>query len=221
MCGKIERAALEMENDDETMDSFAYGVLGSSRPALGIIIARSLLPIVRQRDAVHLSTHPQARDRLELSPDDAFSDIMDERFARTADASGVDAEEFRLANQKLQEKGREVRELKESLARLRREIDRRETKTKSKEASPAPAPAVTDPRTTQELREKVALLKATLKERHQQRADLRRELEKVQTDLETLRQTASASRTPPASRPPPRPTTTANLPRSTATSPCA
>ncbi len=186
------RKALETDDTEELL-GFVYGVTISKYRALGILFYRGAFPLVTPKKAAQgFEQLLQARDRLNLPPDDPFSDIIDKRFADDAPDASKDAAELRKAQRSLDAKAQEVRQLKESLERLEKEIARRE-----KPAAPAAptAPATpADDRALKELREKVEGLKSALKERHNERNMLRRELQKAHTDLEALRQKAA----PPA-----------------------
>ena len=175
-------AALEPE-------TLADGLLASPFRALGILVARGMIPITAKKEAVFLLDQIlAARVKLNLSLDDPYSDLLDKRFADEEVAGGKATEALRLAQQKLEAKAREVREMKQALEQLRGEIERREKNPPAPVQPIQPAPAApVDENTLHELRAKVGALKADLKERHHERAALRRELEKTHTDLETLR----------------------------------
>jgi hypothetical protein len=190
---ELSRQALQTE-DSQALEEFAYGVLqlDKSRP-LGIFISRSMLPVLREKEASFLFDQIlEARDKLNLSPEDPFGDVMDQRFASHEDDGKKDSAELRKAQQNLNTKAQEVKHLKESLAQLQKEIARREDK-RSATAQPAQisAPMAADEAALKEMRRKVEALKSALKERHHERNDLRRDLHKAQTDLETLRQNAA------------------------------
>ncbi|HET6406659.1 MAG TPA: hypothetical protein VFG14_02170, partial [Chthoniobacteraceae bacterium] len=107
------------------------------------------------------------------------------------------------ALERLDAKASEVRRLNETLNALRQDIDQRE------KASPAAATGATaktndtssttggasqaDVQILADLRQKVALLKSDLKERHAERSKLRHDLEKAHADLETLRKVEQPS----------------------------
>ena len=171
---------------------FAYGVTISKYRALGIYLYRSAFPLSPQeRLTPCFGQLLEARDRLNLPPDDPFSDYIDERLADDKD-DGKDAAILRQAQRSLEAKAQEVNELKESLAQLQNEITRREQK---RAVVPQPAivaaPVAAEDPALKELRRKVGELKSALNERHHERNDLRRELQKAHTDLETLRQSAT------------------------------
>jgi len=183
------RKALQTEDTQELL-GLAYGVTFSRFPALGILIYRGVFPLVTpDQAACSFEQLLLARDRLNLPPDDPFSDLIDRRLAEHKDEA-KDAAAMREAQLKLNAKVQEVQQLKESLARLQQEIIRRET-TPTTPTAPlpvaAPAPPADEP-ALRELRGKVETLRDALKERHNERNELRRELQKAQADLETIRQ---------------------------------
>ena len=173
---------------------FAYGVTISKYRALGIYLYRSAFPLTPpERLTPCFGQLLEARDRLNLPPDDPFSDYIDERLADRKD-DGKDAAILRSAQRSLETKAQEVQQLKESLARLQKEIARHEKTAPTAPAVPTTA-VMGDEKVLKELREKVEGLKSALKERHHERNALRRDLQKAQTDLETLRQNAAPAPT--------------------------
>jgi hypothetical protein len=187
------RQALQTENH-QTLQVLAQGVSTSQFPALGILLYRSVLPLAAPDRAVQWLEQVQTvRDRLNLPLDDPFSDLIDRRLAELKDEAR-DATALCEAQHRLDGKVQEVQQLKESLARLQREISRRESKPAASKPTPQPvaAPATPgDERALRELRGKVEVLHEALKERHSERNQLRRELQQAQADLDTLRQSAA------------------------------
>jgi hypothetical protein len=176
--------------DSTELEKFAYGILTSPLRALGILVARGMIPIAGKKDAVFLLDQILiARERLNLSADDPYSDILDRRFHdEDVSGGGKDTEALRITRQQLEAKAGEVRQMKLAIDHLRKEIERREKKPPVPAQPHHPVPvAPADEKTLHELRDKVGMLKSALKERHSERADLRRKLEKTLTDLETLR----------------------------------
>jgi hypothetical protein len=192
----INDAALKslQSEDFEELMGFAYGVTISKYRALGIYLYRSAFPLTPpERLTPCFGQLLEARDRLNLPPDDPFSDYIDERLADRKD-DGKDAAILRSAQRSLETKAQEVQQLKESLARLQKEIARHEKTAPTAPAVPTTA-VMGDEKVLKELREKVEGLKSALKERHHERNALRRDLQKAQTDLETLRQNAAPAPT--------------------------
>ncbi len=175
------------ESEPEKLASFGYGVLCSHHAALGILICRSLIPLVPQKEASFLFDGIlAARDRLDLPPDDPFGDVFEKRLAEEAHDEGGDAAALREARKRLDAKAAEVRQLHEEIERKRRALERQEKKqaTTAQPISDTAAAAAE----RRDLRLKIAELKGTLNERSTERATLRRELEKARDELETARQ---------------------------------
>ena len=184
----IHEAALKtlQSEDFEELMGFAYGVNISKYRALGIYLYRSAFPLTPpDRLTICFGQVLEARDRLNLPPDDPFSDYIDERLAERKDES-KDAEMLRKAQRLLEGKMQEVQQLKGTLAGLQKEIARREKNPPPTATATERARAV-DEKALKELHEKVEVLKSALKERHNERNALRRDLQQAHTDLETLR----------------------------------
>ena len=180
---EVAKDVLDTENPGH-MKQLAYGLLFSPQRALGILVARGIIPLLPVEGAVNiLDAILEARDVLNLPPDDPISDLVDKRNAEHEE----DDAKLRAARQSLDAKAEEVRGLKEQLEGLQMEIVRREKK------QAADAAAKLEEAPLKELRRKVDELKTSLNERHNERNQLRRELQKAQEDLETLRQTQPAA----------------------------
>jgi SEC-C motif len=200
-------AALLLENDNpprtlQLMDDFARDVLDSEdlnhlkqlaagliyspHRALGILVARGVIPLLPSSEAMKvLDQILEARDVLNLPPDDPFGDIADQRYAEHEE----DDAKLRAARQSMEAKSGEVRELKEKLEGFQAEIARQEKKL----ADTAAAQPALEAAVLKELRRKVDELKSELSERHGDRNRLRRELQKAHDNLESFRQSATAS----------------------------
>ncbi len=178
--------------DPDELETLAYGVLCSRCTALGIVICRSLLPLLPRKEAAFLLEQIlETRDKLNLPPDDPFSDVLEKRLAEETLDEGTDAAALRTARQRLDAKAAEVRELNEKIARQHRELERRERRPA---ASPQDAPhAPADDSGLREMRFKLEQLKGTLNERSVERTALRRELEKAREDLDALRHGPAAA----------------------------
>lgn len=191
---------LVQSEDEQELMNFAHGLVLSKFAGLGILAVRSMVPLLERKRVTFLYDRLlDARDRLNLSPEDPFGEVMDERFRAETGAEGKEAEALREAQHRLDEKANEVRVLKEGLARLHEELKARE-QVREEVVAPDAASAIApvDEPALQELRRKVEGLKATLKERHLERNELRRELQKAQVNLETLRSTATPAGGGPA-----------------------
>jgi hypothetical protein len=170
--------------DLDHLSHIAYGLLYSRHRALGILVARGTIPILPRDQAVSaLDGILEARDTLNLPPDDPMGDILDKRYAEHE----ADDAKLRAARQTLDSKAQEVRELKEKLDLQEQEIARHEQQ-RATAADAAPQEIK-----LKAMRRKVEELKSALNERHHERNNLRRELQKAHTDLETLRQNSPAA----------------------------
>lgn len=174
---------------EEELLGMSHGLLTSRFAALGIFVSRSVIPIVSVTNASELFEQVLlTRDRLNIPPEDPYREILDQRLQTgSEDDEGKDAEALRDAQQRFETKAREVRELKESLHQLQREVELRE-KRALLDLAPVNASTATDEKAMKDLRDKVDSLKSELKQRHGERNELRRELQEAQSDLETLRQ---------------------------------
>lgn len=201
----LEGEALKVvqSDDKDTLSVFAHGLVMSRFAGLGIVAVRAMVLLQERKSATFLYDRLlDARDRLNLSPEDPFGEILDERFRAKDDGDDKEAEALREAQRRLDEKANEVRVLKEGVARLHEELKERE---QAPAAVPAPvtptnAPPADEPALL-ELRRKVEELKAALKERHLERNELRRELLKAQVNIETLRAPAVAANGKPVEEP--------------------
>jgi hypothetical protein len=191
-------ATLKVEDNPEDTMGFAYGLmLTPGFRAIGILVARGVLPRLPRARAVELLDRIlHARDELHLPPEESSADLLDQRFVEAlARAEGRDAEALRSARRELERKAGEARRMKDELAQLRREIERREkTDPAPPPTAEADAPPPQDAR-LRELRERLSALKASLKERTEERASLRRALQQSQLDLEKLREQGTAPQT--------------------------
>jgi len=177
---------LASENLDD-LRHLAGELLFSRHRALGILVARGAIPILPSAKAsLVLDEILEARDTLNLPPDDPFGDVVDKRYAEHE----ADDAKLRAARQTLDAKVQEVRELKEKLDGQEQEIARHEQKRAAARAAALTAP---EEASLKAMRQKLAELKTALNDRHHERNQLRRELQKAHTDLETLRQNSAAN----------------------------
>jgi hypothetical protein len=176
-------AALLLENDNpartlQLIDDFARDVLDSNNTvhlkelatgliysphrALGIMVARGVIPLLPSNQAMRIFDRIlEARDVLNLPPDDPFGEIVDERYAEHEE----DDAKLRAARRSLDAKSGEVRELREKLEGFQAEIARQEKKL----AATAAAQPALEAAALKELRRKVDELKSVLSERHGER----------------------------------------------------
>lgn len=197
--------ALRSDRPAELVD-LAYSLLASRYPALGILVTRSVVPLAEFFDAITLfDVLLETRDKLNLFTPEPFDAIIEQRFHDETSGKTGDSKALSEAHRHLDEKNQEVRKLKTDLEALHRELEKREQQPPP---PPAPAPAVAPPspgddRALSDLRRRVDSLREELKQRHNERNQLRRELQAAMVDNEALRQKASQSAAPaPAESPP-------------------
>jgi predicted nuclease with TOPRIM domain len=144
-----------------------------------MLLYRGVLPFIPPADAATFYERIvlPIRERLNLPDHDPLKEFLDNR--------SVDAENaLREAQTLFESKRREVRELREALERNRKELARREN---------APAPKSTAPQSSNDtdpelrkLRDKMKNLESDLKQRHNERNELERRLERMQTRVDSL-----------------------------------
>jgi hypothetical protein len=178
----VEEAArngLKTENADGLLD-VAFSVAMSDQSALGLILYRGVLPFVPPDNVK--STYEDIvlpiRDRLIMPADDPLKEYLDNR--------SVDADlALQEAEAKFEAKRREVRALRESLEQLQKDLARRESAPPPEPSAPH-AGTAQDEQIIRELRSKVKQLESDLKERHNERNELERRLERMQARADTL-----------------------------------
>jgi hypothetical protein len=191
----IEATAQKGLQSDFTLGlvDLAYALMDRS-PALGILVTRGLIPITHPLEATTLfDVLLETRDKLNLPPTDPFDEILDQRLYEQSARDEQDSEALNQAHQRLEEKSDEVRQLKAELETLHKELERRAKQPPKKPSPPPPTPLPREPvraedHASADLRQRVATLKELLKQRHSERNQLRRDLQKAMQDLESLRQ---------------------------------
>jgi len=220
----VEAAALktlQAEHQVPAMVDFAYSLL-NVRPALGIIAARCAIPLTHFIEAdTLLEELLRARDKLNLSPDDPMCEVVEEKLSFPEDLPPEEEpEELVQARQELKAKAREMRNLQKELDQLSRKLAGKESHppaVKSADVHPLPArprpsaPPEPSPGAPQQpglteseakaLRGRIESLKGLLKERHEERNHLRRELKTAQTQIESLRQKSTPTSPVPTPEP--------------------
>jgi hypothetical protein len=194
--------ALRSDRPTAVVD-FAHSLLRSRASVLGILVARGVIATAGYFDAITLlDLLLEARDRLGLSPEDPADDILDRRFLEGPKADEATSEALETAQQGLEAKAREVRSLSAELAALRRELEKRETQQAPAPAPPKPAsPAAAaepprppaDEHALPQLRARVETLREELKQRHNERNQLRRELQAAREEIVSLSEKAAAA----------------------------
>lgn len=177
----------------------AFDLLRSSWPCVGILIARGAAPLANPFDRDTLVREVgRTRDLLDLPAleptgglDDAWDwdeepELWDEP-AATPGAAQAETSPDDGAQRRLGEKEAEVTRLRGELAELHRRLDEQEklAAEAKADAPPASGPPPTDPR-VDSLRERVSRLRTELSQRHTERNQLRRQLERTLTRVDTL-----------------------------------
>jgi hypothetical protein len=192
----VEEAArngLKNEDADGLLD-LAFSVAMSDQSALGLILYRGVLPFVPPDKVAsnYENIVLPVRERLNMPADDPLKEYLDNR--------SVDADlALQEAEAKFEAKRREVRALRESLEQIQKDLARRESAPQP-EPSPPQAQTAEDEQIIRELRSKVKRLESDLKERHNERNELERRLERMQARADTLaeHEQAGRSRSPEA-----------------------
>jgi hypothetical protein len=189
-----ESLALLKSHDSEGLQDLVAGLTWSPYRALGIMVARGALLLTEQKHSSWIFDEILSRRAdLDLSIDDPTADLLDERATRrTADEDDAELDEARA---KLEAKAAEVRQMREKLAALEREItlrEKREQKTAATQAKTATGEAQ-ESAELRDVRAKLETTKSLLKERGEERVGLRREMEKLQADIAALRAKQAAS----------------------------
>jgi hypothetical protein len=186
-CAAVEAESLALlkSHDSEGLQNLAAALTWSPYRALGIMVARGALLLTEPKHSAWIFDQILSkRGDLGLPIDDPSADLLDERASRRK--AGDDHAGLDQAEAKLEAKAAEVRQVREKLAALQREIALREKREQRVAAEPAPV-AAAEPAELGPMREKVETLKSLLKERGEERVSLRRELEKLHADLAALK----------------------------------
>ncbi len=180
------RNLLKTDAVDELSD-LAYSVAFSKFSALGILLYRGVLPFSDPRKAeVGYDQMRIIRQRLKLPEEDAVHKLIEANLIK----AGEDADRaLRETEEKFEAKRREVRELRESLDQIQKELARRERPSPASSAAPVPG-ATENEESVRELRQKLKFLEASIKERNEERNALQRRLEETQKDVEALHRRA-------------------------------
>ena len=181
---------------DKAAVDLAYDLLHSKWPCVGILVARGVAPTANLWDRNTLQEElGQARDRLDLpalDPTEGMQDLWGwgeesefyddvplhpEPARQPKAAAGGDDD----ARQMLGKKEAELASLRQELSDLHRKLDEQASRSSGPEASLSPSAepaAPADPRIA-ELRERVSRLRGELSQRHTERNQLRRQLERT------------------------------------------
>ncbi len=187
----LEAAALRVvtSKDDSLLQDMALAALYTPYKALGILVARGLLPLVRKRDVVFVFDQIlRAHDELNISADDPYGDIVEKRFTEEVVDTGKDAEALRKVRDDLEKKVAESRQLKEANEAANRRLRLLE-KEQARLEKEAQARQTTAPESEElvALRRKIKAMEVDMRENNADRADQRRKLAAAYTELQTLR----------------------------------
>ncbi len=192
--GLIESASLKglrSERPSELVD-LASTLLTSRYPALGILVARSVLPITNYFEAITVFQKLlETRDRLELFSKDSFQQVLGRLFEEERETDPVDNRAQTEAIARLREKDKEVRDLNAQLNDLKKELEKRvqQAAATALQASPLPVPVPpTEDRALLELRHRMESKEEQLKQVHNERNQVRRDLEKKEQENRILRE---------------------------------
>jgi len=193
----VEYLCREVIQIDEALfaERLAYGLLVSPWKSLGILVARSFIPVGPKRLGTFLLEEIQrARDRLDLPPEEPFTDVLEKRLNDSTHETGAEAAALQKSRRLLADKAAEIRTSHEKLAQLQRDIRLHEKQLATSTASTPKADA--EQETLRALREKLAATNATLRAANEERTVLRRQaMEAVsQAEAERVKQPAPAAR---------------------------
>jgi len=178
----VEEAArngLKTEDADGLLE-LAFSVAMSDQSALGLILYRGVLPFVPPDKVAsnYENIILPVRERLDMAAVDPLKEYLDNR--------SVDADlALQEAEAKFEAKRREVRALRESLEQFQKDLARRES-APPQESSASHAQTAENEQIIRDLRYKVKQLETDLKERHNERNELQRRLERMQARADTL-----------------------------------
>ena len=180
--------ALLKSGDLEELQRLIWVLLDSPYRALGVLLARSVLPIAEEKYVPGLFDGIlAARAKLNLSPEDEFGDWMDRQALRKARQHETAA--MQEAQDRLAAKVEELRGAKEERAGLERQLAlrSRQERRKRERAKASATPDQQAARERGELKAKIERLNALVTQRGEEKLALRRELEKADRENETLK----------------------------------
>lgn len=187
-----EAIAALRSGDVSALRGVALGVLYSPMRALGLLVARGILPLLEGPGEMYEEIL-LSRDKLQLSPDDEFAEFMEERAARRRKSSGHTA--LREAQERYEAKAEETRRLKEEKSKAERELMLREKRAHAEAAVNVPVLA-SDTAAMNELRMRVKTLEVQLRENSAEQVAERRRREKAEEDYRRLQEASAAKSTP-------------------------
>lgn len=160
--------------DTDCQTELACGLLHSPFKALGILISHSAIPVGTTKDASFLLDEIQiARDHLNLSPDEPFTDILEARLQDTSRETGSETAAHEKARRELAHLAAQTRAQNEKLAQIQRDIRLHQKRLDTATAAHTPPPAA-DTDALRQLQAKLAATSAALRASNEERAVLRR-----------------------------------------------
>ena len=187
----LEAVSLRAVTTTEPMllQDMALALLYTPYKALGILVARGLLPLVRKRDVVFIFDQIlRAHDELNISADDPYGDIVEKRFTEEVADTGKDAEALRQARDALEKAAAETRRMNEEKGAANRQLGLLEKEhARVEKGAQAHHAKVQESEELVALRRKVKGMEADMRENNAERADQRRKLAAAYTELQTLR----------------------------------
>ncbi|HAK94958.1 MAG TPA: hypothetical protein DCM87_08130 [Planctomycetes bacterium] len=188
--GILENVARKTLVTDDIDDLIAIpeALLPHRSPALGILVARGILPLTDGLTrSLLLQSILEARDTLMLPPDDPAEDWIDALDAAGDDVDVDGGEELAEVRARWEEERAKVQNLQGMVRAL-------ETQLRETDAGSAKAPAGPgDAALRTEMNIKLRQLHAEIKERNAERRDLRAKLARAQSENEALRSRAAGS----------------------------
>jgi hypothetical protein len=194
----IEAAARRHLQDEKDLDyvDLACALSEGNLPGLGTLVARGAASAAAPHDAEMLFEHiGKVRDRLDLPPEDPGEWILDRLFDLPDELDDRTHEELAAARRQMAATAAEATRLRTQLAETRAQLERQERLTARNKVTPlAQIPTTTATETSPaELRKRMDELKSALKERHNERNTLRRELNEALKETAVLRELKSRS----------------------------
>ena len=181
----IDRQALNAVKSGQANDlrSLANGVLLSKHLALGVLLSRGVIPLLKTPAEASAMLEPllAARERLNLGPEEPIGSVVDMLWAAKSDAVESDSE-VRELREMFDLKRRESDELKQTLERARREAKRSEAALKNAAFAKSAEPV--EPEVLKESRRKMGAMEQAIREKNAELQNLRRELVRKDAEAE-------------------------------------
>lgn len=182
---EAESLRLLEAHDSQGLRDLTAALTWSPYPALGIMVARGTLLLTDPEHSAWIFNEIRSvRGDLGLPLEDETADLLDERAARAP--AGESNPQLEEAQAKLERKAAEMRQMQEKFAALERDLTLREKRERRTVEAPQTNGDVKD-EIVRELRAKKDWLEARLREGGEERISLRRAVETLHGEVETLR----------------------------------